>query len=261
MRQTKNLLFIPCYQCEKQILRVLESLNEAVENFFEEILIIDNRSKDSTVRNAIQAIQSLKVQKKCRVIVNDENINLGGTHKVAFQYSIENNFDHVVILHGDDQARIHDFTDIFKSLKYKVSDSFVMGARFHPSSLLVNYSPFRILGNTVFNLVASLLTHTKVLDLGGSGLNLFPVNLIKEHCFKQYANDLTFHVFLLLNAVSKNQAIEFFPISWREEDQVSNVRLWRQTRKLLEILKDYLLNRYVPGKKEFEINLSYKIMK
>ena len=44
----KILLFIPCYNCEKQILRVLNSLNNQVFNIVDEIVLVDNRSEDNT---------------------------------------------------------------------------------------------------------------------------------------------------------------------------------------------------------------------
>jgi hypothetical protein len=35
----------------------------------------------------------------------------------------------------------------------------------------------------------------------------------------------------------------FFPISWREDDQVSNVQLFSQARRTLAILGRFFLNR------------------
>lgn len=80
-----------------------------------------------------------------------------------------------------------------------------MGARFHTKSKLIGYSRFRIFGNIVYNILASIITRRVIYDLGGSGVNLFPTKLIKEHPFKTYANDLTFHVFVLLNALRLEQ--------------------------------------------------------
>ena len=44
----KILLFIPCFNCQKQIIRVLNSLDDKIIDTFEQILIIDNRSNDNT---------------------------------------------------------------------------------------------------------------------------------------------------------------------------------------------------------------------
>ena len=61
----KILLFIPCYNCEKQILRVLNSLNNEVFNFINEIVLVDNRSEDNT-RNVIH--EFLKKNKKKTIL-------------------------------------------------------------------------------------------------------------------------------------------------------------------------------------------------
>ena len=45
----KILLFIPCFNCEKQISRVLESLNNEIFKLVNEIILIDNRSNDNTL--------------------------------------------------------------------------------------------------------------------------------------------------------------------------------------------------------------------
>ena len=43
-----------------------------------------------------------------KVVRNRENYNLGGSHKVAFDYAVAQGFTHVIVLHGDDQADIAD---------------------------------------------------------------------------------------------------------------------------------------------------------
>ena len=102
------LIFIPMYNCEKQIPRVLERISQ-VENYkdiFEEIIVVDNQSKDNSIAVAKATIEKLNLP--ARVLRNRENRSLGGSHKTAFLYAIEHGFDYVVVLHGDDQGDIHD---------------------------------------------------------------------------------------------------------------------------------------------------------
>lgn len=239
----KNLLFIPCYRCEKQIIRVLSKL-ENYSQYFTEILVIDNISPDQTAEAAHKYVSTHPtLSRNVKVVRNPENIGLGGSHKLAFQYAIEEQFNHVVILHGDDQGDLKDFIPVLKDIQLSEMDQFQMGARFHFESKIIGYSKFRIFGNLVYNLAASLITLRPIYDLGGSGVNLFPVKRLKEHPFKNYANDLTFHVFLLLNALRLKQPIRFIPVSWREDDQISNVKLFKQAKKLAMILISYLIIR------------------
>ena len=230
----KNLLFIPCYRCAPQITRVLQGIKDDLQ-YFDEIIVIDNISPDETALTAKRFIQDHNIP-KTKVLINPANVGLGGSHKLAFLYAIQEKFDHVVILHGDDQGSLKDFRPILESMKVTRLNCFWMGARFHPRSILNGYSTFRILGNLFYNGIACILTTRTIHDLGGSGVNLFPVHLIRAHSFLTYANDLTFHVYLLLNSIKMGQPLNFRPISWREDDQISNVKLIAQSVKLLKIL-------------------------
>lgn len=230
----KILLAIPAYNCEKQIVRVLEKLHQTAGSFFSEIIIINNQSKDSTLKSAQQ--YALKhTDFKFRIVSNSENIGLGGSHKMAFQYAIDNNLDGCTILHGDDQGEILDLLKCELNL-----NEYFFGSRFSYHSILVNYSKIRIVGNFFFNSIASLLTLNLISDFGGSGLNFFPTRLIRQHNFWQYPDDLTFHPFVLLNSIRMKQKLTYFPILWSESDQISNVKLASQTIKLFKILSMYL---------------------
>ena len=59
----KILLFIPCFNCQKQIIRVLNSLDDKIIDSFEQILIIDNRSNDNTQRVITEFLENHKKKK------------------------------------------------------------------------------------------------------------------------------------------------------------------------------------------------------
>ena len=42
------LLFIPAYNCEKQIVRVLDSLDGRIMSYVDEVIVVNNRSTDGT---------------------------------------------------------------------------------------------------------------------------------------------------------------------------------------------------------------------
>lgn len=43
----KILLFIPMYNCEKQITRVLSQINDKIRQYISEIIVVNNRSTDN----------------------------------------------------------------------------------------------------------------------------------------------------------------------------------------------------------------------
>jgi dolichol-phosphate mannosyltransferase len=101
----KVLIAIPAYNCEKQITRVLDEIDEKLLDRVEEIAVIDNGSPDNTVQKVLDYKKTGRLGKKLHVYRNVDNYNLGGTHKVAFLRAASLGLTHVVILHGDNQAK------------------------------------------------------------------------------------------------------------------------------------------------------------
>ncbi len=235
----KILIFITCYNCEKQIPRVLAQFKPEYADLFSEILVIDNRSTDGTREAAMAAAKNLP-QYKVTVMQNDENINLGGSHKVAFQYAAAHGYDYAVILHGDDQGSIDDIIVPLRAGEHRTLD-FLMGARFMPASKTPGYSPIRIAGNWFFNMLYSAMTGRLIYDLG-SGLNLFRVSALSDQAYLRFPDRLTFNYYFLMWMVIAQKNFAYFPLVWREEDQVSNARLTKLVEALISIAVGYMLH-------------------
>lgn len=235
----KTLLVIPTYNCQEQVRRLLQKSTNTVNTHFDELLIIDNGSSDDTIKNAKDSLGMIRI--KTQIFQNLTNISLGGSLKTGFIYAIENSFDFVAVLHGDDQAFLDDLLPVMKRLANENID-LAIGARFHPNSTLVGYSNFRKVGNRILNLYAIVCTQKKISDLI-AGLNVFKVSKLELNQILNYPNNLTFDVHLLLRAIHLKQNIQFFPITWTEEDQVSNAKVVRQAMTILGLFTKYLLLR------------------
>lgn len=242
------MLFIPAYNCEKQIARVFEKLNDDLQKHIQEVVVIDNRSTDNTIEQAKRATEKLDI--KTTILRNKENYNLGGSIKSAFIYAIKNNYNYMITLHGDDQADPRDLLPILKSGEYRDQD-IVIGARFHPQSTLQGYSKVRILGNKVLNIMCGLINHRKVDDLI-AGINCFKVDFFKDQFFMDFPNNLTFDAHVLLYAFNKKARVQYIPITWREEDQISNAKVVKQALIIMRLFINYLFK----GNKVFQINKS-----
>ncbi|CAM3694611.1 glycosyltransferase family 2 protein [Cohnella lubricantis] len=236
----KILLFIPMYNCEQQITRVLNQIDKGVRKWVTEILVVNNISTDNGERAVIDYIERNN-DLNIRLHRNNENYGLGGSHKVAFQYAVENGFDHVIVLHGDDQGNIDDIIPYLDKGIHRQSDC-LLGARFQKGARLQGYSAFRTFGNKVYNALFSLISREKIYDLG-SGLNCYSTKMLKDEYYRWFPDNLTFNYCMILASVYKKHRIIFFPISWREEDQVSNVKLFNQAIVVLKLLKKYALNK------------------
>jgi glycosyltransferase involved in cell wall biosynthesis len=237
----KILLFIPMFNCEKQIPRVLGQLTDEVCSYLSEVIIINNRSTDDGEKAVQQYLSERKLPIKASLLRNDDNYGLGGSHKVAFQYAMDNKFDYVVVLHGDDQGDISNILPYLKNKEYQKYDCF-LGARFMKGSQLQGYSKFRTFGNRVYDLLFSIGCGYKVYDLG-SGLNMYKVDILKDKFYLKYKDNLIFNYCMVMGSAYYRHKVKFFPIIWREDDQVSNVKMVNQAVTVLKLLGSFVINK------------------
>lgn len=236
------MVFIPMYNCARQIVRVLDQFHGELEEYIGQIVIINNRSTD----NGEEAVQAYLQKRKnmgipVLLLRNDANYGLGGSHKVAFQYAMDHGFDYVVVLHGDDQGHIENLLPYLRNGEYEKYDCF-LGARFQKGSELDGYSRFRTFGNVVYNLLFSLVVRHKIYDLG-SGLNMYRTDALRSRYYLKFKDNLMFNYCMILGSAYLHQKIGFFPIRWSEDDQVSNVKMVNQAVVVLEMLFSYFKDK------------------
>jgi len=242
------MIFIPAYNCETQLPRVIAKIDDRVQALVDEVVVIENRSTDGTLAAATAAIATLGI--KATVLQNNENYSLGGSIKNAFLYAMDHDYDRLIVLHGDDQADIRDLLPVLENESMTAKD-LVIGARFHPESKLYGYSTVRKLGNRVLNGAFALVARRRVYDLI-AGLNIFRVGFFSDRVFLNFPNNLTFDAHVLLYAFNRKAAIAYVPVTWREEDQVSNAKTVKQALIILRLLGRYVLR----GRTVFAVNQS-----
>lgn len=248
----KILLFIPGYNCEKQITRVLSQVDESVLEYVSEVIVVNNISTDNTEKKVLEFADK-HPNIPLKLLRNNENYGLGGSHKTAFKYAIDNNFDYVIVLHGDDQGNIHDLLPILEQEVYKEYDC-CLGARFMKGSKLQGYSKFRTFGNIVYNVLFSIVVRKRVYDLG-SGLNIYNTRILKNNFYIKFPDKLTFNCYMILASNYYKHNLLFFPISWREDDQVSNVKMISQATSTLKLLMKYFINKDIFIKAEHRTDI------
>ena len=232
----KILLFIPAYNCEKQITRVLGQVSKTLLEFIDEVIVVNNRSTDKTEK-VVTEYAAKHPNLPLKLFRNIENYGLGGSHKVAFSYAVKNGFDYVIVLHGDDQGNLDDFLPVLAGRYYKKHDC-ILGARFMPGSKLIGYSKFRTFGNIVYNFLFAAVIRQRVYDLG-SGLNMYSTKMLRQNFYEKFPDNLMFNYLMVLATEYYGIDMKFYPISWREDDQVSNVKMVSQATKVLAMLWDY----------------------
>ena len=93
MKREKILIFIPSYNVEKKIKKVLKKIpNLIFKKFNIKILIIEDNSKDRTLSIIREMVKKKRKKININLIANKENKGYGGVQKIAFKYAIRKKF-------------------------------------------------------------------------------------------------------------------------------------------------------------------------
>lgn len=141
------LLYVPCRNTEKTIVRVLERINRL--KFPHHILIVDNHSKDRTVALARDYLTK-KGLNDWTILKNLKNEGYGGSNKVAWWYGINNNFDYMIVLHSDAQYPVEYSDRLINAIK-KTKSHVVIGSRLTHSDVHKIMPGWRRFGNEMLS--------------------------------------------------------------------------------------------------------------
>ena len=84
---------------------------------------------------------------------------------------------------------------------------------------------------------------------------MYNTEILKDKFYIKYPDNLMFNYCMILGSAFYKHNIKFFPISWREDDQVSNVKLFNQAIRVLKILFSYITNKNKFIETEFRDNI------
>ena len=92
---------------------------------------------------------------------------------------------------------------------------------------------------------------------------MYKVKILNKSDYHKFPDGLTFNYIMLIYSILKKHRIKFFPIFWKEDDQISNVKLLNHGISMLKLLMSYIfLKNFI--NKEFRTvkftNYSSKIM-
>ena len=219
------LIFIPAYNVEKQILRVLKKLPiEKLHNYIIRILIIEDCSKDNTKRVIEDYLKTYKDSNLIDLIKNEKNHGYGGVQKIAFNYALKNNFDFVIMLHGDDQYEPEKIPEFISNLLKPNTDA-VFGSRFiDPKIPLKRGMPFnRYIGNRVVTFIQNLIVGTKMTEFH-SGYRSYKIDILKKINFEKNSNDFYFDSEIIVQMARLKFIIKEIPIATIYADEISNLK-------------------------------------
>tara|TARA_B100001123_G_scaffold447470_1_gene605084 strand:+ start:1431 stop:2171 length:741 start_codon:yes stop_codon:yes gene_type:complete len=225
MNEKKFLIFIPAYNVEKKIVGVLNKIpDEVKKKYHVKILIIEDFSKDNTLKTIEKYLVDNTINDLIYVIKNKKNHGYGGVQKIAFRYAIENNFDYVIMLHGDGQYPPEKIPEFISNLVNGEARG-VFGSRLiYPKDALKGGMPlYKFIGNRVLTIIQNIILGTKMSEFH-SGYRSYDVNALKKINFERNTNDFHFDTEIIIQMNKLDFLIKEIPMPTFYGDEVSHLR-------------------------------------
>ena len=225
MIKEKILIFIPAYNVEKKITKVLNKIPKIVFNKFNaKILVIEDNSSDKTLSIIKKVIKKKGDKIKIYLIVNKKNKGYGGVQKIAFNYAIKKNFKYVIMLHGDNQYPANKILLLIKPLLTNKYDA-VFGSRMINSinALKGGMPLYKYLGNIALTFFQNLVLSSNLSEFH-SGYRSYKVSSLKKIKFKINTNDFHFDTEIIIQFLKNNLKIKEIAMSTHYGDEISHLR-------------------------------------
>jgi len=221
----KVLIFIPSFNVEKKIGKVLKKIPKTIlRKYNVKILIIEDNSKDKTL-NVIKKIMKNKNRKfKINLIINKKNKGYGGVQKIAFNYAIKKNFKYIVMLHGDNQYPADKLLRLIKPLVTNKFDA-VFGSRMINSfdALRGGMPLYKYIGNITLTFFQNLFLSSNLSEFH-SGYRSYKVSSLKKIKFRNNTNDFHFDTEIIIQFLKKGFVIKEISMPTHYGDEISHLK-------------------------------------
>ena len=227
MKKHKILAFIPVYNEEKRIGRVLEKFPDEV---VDEILVVNDGSTDNTP-NIIKEFD-------IRIMDNGKRRGIGVGMKKAIRYGIDNNFDIFVILAGNGKDDPGEIPTLIAPIIEEDYD-FVQGSRRLKGSSRKSTPFTRILAIRLFTLIWRLATGFPATD-ASNGFRAYKLKIFKDiNIFQDWLDTYELEYYIYYSVIKKGYKIKEVPVSkdYPSKKQYTKIRpiidWWRIVKPLI----------------------------
>jgi 2-polyprenyl-3-methyl-5-hydroxy-6-metoxy-1,4-benzoquinol methylase len=220
-RRHRVLIFVVAYQAETTLLGVLRRLPPALSQWQTEILVIDDASTDATFDRGLD--WSREAGFSIRVLANPSNQGYGGNQKLGYRYAVDQDFDAVVLLHGDGQYAPEKVCDLLRPILDGRADA-VMGSRMlERSGARRGGMPlYKFVGNRILTAFQNTVLGTRLSEYH-SGYRAYRVSALAQLPFEANTNDFHFDTELLIQFLRRGLIVSEVPIPTYYGDEICRV--------------------------------------
>jgi glycosyltransferase involved in cell wall biosynthesis len=223
--ESKSLILIVAYNAEAHLESVFRRIpyDRLPPNC--EILVSDDASPDSTYEVGRKAALSCPIP--TRVLKNPKNLGYGGNQKLGYQIAIQENYQAVVMLHGDGQYAPELLPEMLAPILEENADV-VLGSRMlRKKDALAGGMPlYKWIGNQVLTKLENRIVGANLSEFH-TGYRAYRINALQRIPFHHNTNNFHFDTDILIQMLRVGAVFREIPIPTHYGDEVCHVNGWR----------------------------------
>ena len=227
----KIVIVMPAYNAQATL---KETLSAIPKNIADEIILVDDYSKDSTVELA----KSLGI----KTITHSKNLGYGANQKTCYNEALNMGADIVVMLHPDFQYDPRLIPALVSMIAYDNYDCAIASRMLVGSAWNSKMPKYKFFANKFLTTFQNLFL-AKNLSEYHSGYRAFNANILKNIPYDKMSDDFIFDNEMLALIYYKNYSIGEISCPTKYFDGASSINFWRSTKYGLGVLKTSLLYR------------------
>lgn len=217
MQDPKIIICLPA----RNVAKTLQlTLNEIPEEYKQHIILVDNASKDDTVRLAREA--------NLKVIVHETDRGYGGSQKSLYKAALEDGADIVVMLHPDHQYDAKVIPDLVRPIMRGEADA-VFGSRMLGGRPMEGGMPWWKYIANIFLTAFANIAFRRYLSEIHSGFRAYSRHYLETVRFEENSNDFVFDTEIIAQGMACDLFFREAPIVTRYFPEASSINFSRST--------------------------------
>lgn len=230
MKDSKILIVMPAYNAENTL---VDTYKEIPNRLSQNIILVDDRSKDQTVQRA----KELGI----RVFTHTKNLGYGGNQKTCYQQALKMGVEIIVMLHPDYQYDASLIEELIRPIEQKRYD-FMFGSRIQNKerALKGGMPRLKYYINRLTCLIENMILGVNFTEYF-SGFRAYSAKVLKTLPFEKFSNDFVFDQQMAISALSFGFRIGEIAIPTRYHNKASSIKFIKGTKFIIQTFWTILL--------------------
>ncbi|RYF82996.1 MAG: glycosyltransferase family 2 protein [Chitinophagaceae bacterium] len=228
----KIVVVLPAYNAAKTL---QQTYNEIPFDIVDDVVLVDDRSKDETVQLAKQ----IGIQ---HVVLHEKNLGYGGNQKSCYNKALELGADIVIMLHPDYQYT----PKLIPSMSYLIANDLypvVLGSRILGNGALRGGMPiYKYIANRILTFTQNVLVGQKLSEYH-TGYRAFSKEVLQQVNYQMLSNDFVFDNEMLSQIIYFNYEIAEVTCPTKYFEEASSINFKRSAVYGLGVLRVSLTHR------------------